>query len=136
MGFELIVGAGIIAGICIYMFFKLGENTGNEHIVYQLLLLSLVIGSVIIIGGATLKESTCDLVPVNTTSIGDSVVYQFDEICREPTSTENTFFKLTQWFFRLSMSYIILYLIYRTLMAIGPGLVKQFKKWKDLVDVW
>lgn len=132
-----IIGAGIVAFISAYMFFKLGENTGKEHIVLQLLIFSILVGSVVVIGGATFKATNCDMVQTNTTTQEitsssnqtDSITYHnYEYQCQEePFGISDTFLKLTQWFYRLSLTYLIIYFIYKVLLAIGVDLVENIK---------
>jgi len=123
-----IIGAGIVALLAAYMFFKLGENTGKEHIILQLLMFSILIGAVVVIGGASFKATNCDLLIVNATDTGETITYQHEYVCQdEPFGISETFLKVTQWFYRLTMTYLILYLIYKTLLVIGVDLVEMAK---------
>jgi len=124
-----IIGAGIMAFIAVYMFFKLGENTGQEHIFYQLLLLGIIMFSILTLGGATFRASNCDLIPTNSTLSGNTTIYEYDYICQEtPAPISLTFLKVTQWFWRLSLTYIILYFINKTLLYMGVDLIERTKR--------
>lgn len=119
-----ILGAGILAFLSVYMFFKLGENTGKEHIVLQLLLLAMIISSVLVVGAASFKATNCDYVIANATDDGTTMTYAHEYQCQdEPFGISETFLKVTQWFYRLFMIYLIIYFIYKVLIAIGVDLV-------------
>jgi|SRR6056297_52575 len=123
-----ILGAGILGFICVYMFFKLSETTGNEHIVLQLLLLSILIGCVSVIGGATFKSTNCDFVTTNSTINGTVTTYDYDYICQDtPFGISNTFIKLTTWFYRLMITYLLGYFIYKLFLYMGIDMVELFK---------
>ena len=124
-----IIVSGILAFIAAYMFFKLGENTGKEHVFYQLLLFSIIMASVLTLGGATFRASNCDLIPVNSTLVGDVTSYKYDYVCQEdPIPISNTFLKVTQWFWRLSLTYIIVYIVYKLMLAMGVDLIASIKR--------
>lgn len=123
-----IIGAAVLGFLAIYMFFKLGKNTGKEHIALQLLLLSIFIGSIVVLGGAVYKSSNCDLLINSSTINGTTTNYEYSYICQdEPVGISDTFLKLTQWFYRLMTLYLILYFIYKVLLALNYDLVQKLR---------
>ena len=120
MSYAIIIGASVLAFLSAYIFFKLGENTGSEHIVLQLLMISMIVGSVSVLGGAVFKDTNCHLVAVNSTTTNDVIDYEYGQFCYdEPTPQSNSFIRLTSYFYRLFMTYVIVYFIYRVLIAFG-----------------
>ena len=117
-----------------YPYFKLSDNTGNEHIALQLLILAILISSISVIGGASFKATNCDFVTTNSTINGTITNYEYGYVCQDtPLGISNTFLKVTTWFYRLMISYLILYFIYKLFMYLGIDLIESFKnkfKWR------
>lgn len=108
----VIIGAvlGILA-LFTYWFFKLGENTGDEHIILQLLLMGLFIAGLSVLGGAVINAANC----VDYYNGSELTVVCLDE----PTGTSETFMEFVNWTVRLMQLYLVIYIVYRVLLYWG-----------------
>lgn len=59
----------------------------------------------------------------------DYTTYYYEEYCvTDESNTTNTFFKLVMWFYRLFITYIILFLGYNALMALKDSYKERGRK--------
>jgi len=120
----LLLGIGIFAVICIYMFFKLSEQTketGRSHFILQLLILFFVLISLVLIGKVGLDDSNmCEFVITDSTLIANTTTYNHTYLCETNTNTTSeTFYQTTLWFFRLVLIYMFIYFAYEVLVFTG-----------------
>jgi len=131
MGYELIVATLGLAALFSYMFFKFGENTGSEHVVFQIILFGLITACIAILGSASFEATNCDFIPVNSTTTGSTVSYDFDRVCATtPNPGSQTFLEFSVWAVRLFNLYLVFYILFRILSAFGklPKVMNRFKK--------
>lgn len=116
----ILLGALGLTFISAYMFFKFGENTGNEHFVLQLLLVAMIVGGIAIAGAAGYNAANCQTMAVNSTVAGGVTTYGYDTVCNtSPVGVSDTFVRYTSYYYRIFMTYVIVYFIYRVLVAWG-----------------
>lgn len=126
----LLIGIGIFAIICIYMFFKLGEQqkeTKQSHFILQLLILFFVLISLVLVGKVGLDDSNhCEFVNSNSTIVGNVTTNDYVYLCETNiNSTSNIFYKTTLWFMRLILIYMFIYFTYEVLIYFGVVIPKQ-----------
>lgn len=117
MTLSLIIGAGIISFILIFLATKLNEE---EHFTIRLFFICFAIIFLIIIGKGTIDANqNCELLLNNTyatTTDGNvtNTSYKYSTICysANESTTPITAYKLTSWLFIIFMSYILYYLGY------------------------
>lgn len=131
MSSSVMIGIGIGVFLLLYMTFKLQTSEdGNNHFLLQLLLMFFIIAGLVMLGKATMdSKDHCSWNVVNSTVSGDTTAYGYDYQCNENThTTSTTFYKGMLWFARIFALYILVYLIYKSLVFIGWVVPKGRRK--------
>lgn len=120
----IMIGAGLVAFLFLYMLFKLGERgqeTGDKHFLLQLLLLFFVASLIVIIGKTALDDKDfCAWNVENATNTGSTTQYDYGYHCETNTnSTVRTFYNITLGFFTVLSLYIFGYFVYEVLKYLG-----------------
>lgn len=128
----IVLASACLAFLATYMFFKLGENTGSQHFILQLLMIAIIISSVSIMGVAGLDASReCSWQTSYIETMGGDQELQYDYVCLdEPSNVAETFLYVTTWFYRLFILYMFFYILFAVLGYFGK-LPKNMRK-KDL----
>jgi len=127
MGSELvIIGAGVVACILVYLMFKIGssqsgELAGRKHFLLQLLLLFFVSYCLLFIGKAVVDESDhCAWLVDNSTVSGSTTSYETSYQCSTNINdTPLDFYTMILWFIRVLALYIFGYFTYEVLKFAG-----------------
>lgn len=125
MNIVLMLGLGITGFLLIFMFFKLGDpERKHEHIFLQLILLGFILSVFVLIGKASLDTDDyayCSWNLNNYTSSGGNVTdmnYAFE--CPSTTpNTATTFYKLSLWIMRITITYLVIYYIFQLMNYFG-----------------
>ena len=123
--FTLVIAGGLLACLSSYIFFKLGENTGSQHFILQLLMISMITAGVSILGVAALDSTKeCEWLMNETVEEGNQTSYEYNYQClSEPSGVGETFQLTTTWFYRIFVLYMFFYIIFAVLDYFGkiPG---------------
>lgn len=132
----LILSAGMVAFICLYMLFKIsessvkrreaGQDNPNKHYALQLILIGMAVMCVLLIGKASYDDRDyCSFNTVNATESGATTDFGYEYQCSTNTnSTSSEFYQLTAWFARVMGIYLLGYVLYE----IGSMMYRWYKK--------
>lgn len=127
----LLVAAIVFACILVYMFFKLKEsdNDGEGDVgsaVIRLLIISLLVGSILVIGKVALDDyNNCAWLVSNSTVSGSVTSYGYDYTCSvNSNNTAQIFYQVLLWFARFIGIYLFFYIVIAAYKAISGVLGK------------
>lgn len=119
----VIIGAGVVAALLLFMIFKLGERSDpkERHGILQLLLLFFFATMIMLVGKSVNDEANyCNWNVANSTVAGSTTSYNYVYDCSANDNSTNTiFYKSMLWFVRLFATYIVIYFIYSVLLYAG-----------------
>lgn len=140
----VLVGAGIIGFILVYLFSKLGQNTdksangedvgvGDNHVLLRVLILAVLLGCFLVIGATTvdMSKQNCDIL-INQTHDNTSnpqdvmMVYSYSEFCFDnDVNHGSTFYNIVRWFVYFVSIYLFGFLLFRIWVAAREGIFKR-----------
>lgn len=105
-----VVGIGIFMFILLYISFNLGE----EHKLWKLFTILLIIFSLTILTKASIDNYSCDTYLINTTTaVSGDVIYNYEYLCPlEDSSTVTSFLRLNEIVLRIFTIYFLLFTLY------------------------
>lgn len=127
----LLIAAIVFACILVYMFFKLKESDSNGEgdvgsAIIRLLIISLLVGSVLVIGKVALDDyDNCAWLVSNSSVSGSLTSYSYDYTCSVNTNTTaEIFYEVLLWFARFIGIYLFFYIVIAAYKAISGVLGK------------
>jgi Na+/melibiose symporter-like transporter len=114
IGFELILGVGIVAALLVYL---ANMFDPKDHFFLRLLFIAFAIIALIPLSkGVIDSTTTCESV-INTTtldSLTNTTTYTYTSFCFDNTSstTSLTLYKLSLWVSQLFAAYVVFYFVY------------------------
>lgn len=107
----LLISLIAVAVVLLVIAFKLED----KHTVIKVLALFFAVYCVLLIGkNAVTNSQICSIEINSTNTTGNITTYEYGRYCFQDDNynTSNTFYKLTLWFFRLLIVYLIGFFIY------------------------
>jgi len=113
-----VIGVGITAFLLFFIYNSLPE----EHKLLKFFLLMSVLALMLILPKSFGdSQEVCETVVANSTELNSSVTsYEYESFCfTKETTTTTTFMQTVFWIYRLIIGYIIVYLMWKALEALG-----------------
>jgi len=125
MGLELVIGLGITAFLLFYFSGLINndkdkDSEGIGHGLLRLLSIFFALSLLLLVPKAAMdSQTTCESVIANETASGNLTTYEYDTRCYDrEEGTSTIFLKIILWFQRLFIAYIVIYLMYLSIMAL------------------
>jgi len=126
-GLSIVVGIGIVSFMIIYF----STTIDDSHKWMKLLGMFFGLAMLILIPFSLLNVQTnCEAVVSNATFVNSTFThYDYQSFCHtQELQSINTFYKLTTWFYRLFIAYVIIYIMVVSLSALWDSVKRRGRK--------
>jgi ABC-type uncharacterized transport system permease subunit len=116
MSLTLVVGVGVIAALFLVIAFKLDE----EHGILRLAFIMFAMGLLFLIPSSVVQEgNVCEQLVSSSTVTGDTTTYNYTTSCYLKANGSVAFVKAVKYPYWLFIAYLVVYLFYRSALALG-----------------
>jgi len=132
MSLTAIVGIAVISAVFLFIAFKLDE----EHGLLRFAFILFAMGLLFFIPASVLHSQTsCEPVISTTELVGNTTTYDYTTYCYEESGVGVGLVKAVKYPYWLFIAYMVVYLFYRSAVALGNAgnngsLRRFFKGWK------
>lgn len=132
MGYELVIGAGIISFLLLYFASLIDPK---NHAAFRLLLIGLAVVLFIPIGKGIIDSSSVCTSVINSTTLNavtNVTAYTYTTHCYDVTTstTHNVVFKVVSWLLSLFLMYVLIYFMYDIFTTRLGKIFRNLQAWR------